>query len=40
MWYGKIRQLIGMGKGRFSEILPGKMKRIHLAQYEALLIIV
>lgn len=37
MSYEKIGKLIGMGKGRFSEIHQGKMKKIRRVQYEALM---
>ncbi|MDD1729053.1 MAG: hypothetical protein LUQ50_08275 [Methanospirillum sp.] len=37
MSYEKIGKLIGMGKGRLSEIHQGKMKKIHRAQYEELM---
>lgn len=37
MSYEKIGKLIGIGKGRISELHHGKMKKIHRAQYEALM---
>lgn len=37
MSYEKIGKLIGMGKGWFSEIHQGRMKKIHHAQYGALI---
>lgn len=37
MSYEKIGKLIGMGKGRISELHQGKMKKIHRPQYEALM---
>lgn len=37
MSYSKIGTLVGMGKGRFTELHQGKMKKMRRSQYEALL---
>lgn len=39
MSYSKIGSLAGMGKGRFTELHQGKMKKMHRAQYDALMAI-
>jgi len=39
MSYSKIGSLAGMGKGRFTELHQGKLKKMHRAQYEALMAI-
>jgi predicted XRE-type DNA-binding protein len=37
MSYEKIGKLIGVSKGRITELYQGKMKKIHRPQYEALM---
>jgi len=37
MSYSKIGTMVGMGKGRFTELHQGKLKKMHREQYEALI---